>query len=272
MQKNTVKKIRKWLLLVIAVYIAIGTGLYFLQEKILFHPQKLSPEHVYNFPTPFKEINLAVNNEKNLSIIQFSVPDSVCKGVVLYFHGNRKNIERYAPYAVNFTKNNYEVWMMDYPGFGKTTGKLIEQIMYNDAATLYQMARARFSKDSIIIYGKSIGTGVASQLASVKDCKSLILETPYYSIRALMKNYAFIYPVSRMAKYHFPTHKYFKKIEVPVTLFHGTKDEVVPYRQSLKLVKENPGVRLVTIDKGKHNNLNDSPLFHQQLDSLLQLP
>ena len=272
MQRITVKKIRKWLLIAIAVYTAIGTGLYFLQDKILFHPQKLSPEHIYNFQIPFKEINLAINNEKNLSIVQFTVPDSVCKGVVLYFHGNRKNIERYAPYAINFTKNNYEVWMMDYPGFGKTTGKLTEQIMYNDAATLYQMARARFSKDSIIIYGKSLGTGVASQLASVKDCKRMILETPYYSIDALIGHYAFIYPVSWMAKYHFPTHKYFKKIEVPVTLFHGTKDEVIPYSQSLKLVKENPDVHLVTIEKGKHNNLNDSPLFHQQLDSLLQLP
>ncbi len=111
--------------------------------------------------------------------------------------------------AVNFTRNKYEVWMMDYPGFGKSTGKLTEQIMYDDAATLYQMARARFSKDSIIIYGKSLGTGVASQLASVKDCKRLILETPYYSIEALMKHYAFIYPVSLMAKYHFPNYTIF---------------------------------------------------------------
>jgi len=272
MQKNTVKKIRKWLTIVIALYIAIGAGLYFLQEKFLFHPEKLSPEHIYNFQTPFKEINLAVNNEKNLSIIQFTVPDSVCKGVVLYFHGNRKNIERYASYATNFIKNKYEVWMMDYPGFGKSTGKRSEQILYQDAATLYQMARARFSKDSIIIYGKSIGTGIAAQLASVKDCKRLILETPYYSIDALMSRYAFIYPVGLMAKYHFPNYKYFEKIEVPVTLFHGTKDEIIPYSHSVKLVKENALANLVTIEKGKHNNLNDSPLFHQQLDSLLQLP
>lgn len=272
MQKTTVKKIRKWLIIAIALYVAIGAGLYFLQEKFLFHPQKLSPEHIYNFQTPFKEINLAINNEKNLSIIQFTVPDSVCKGVVLYFHGNRKNIERYAPSAVNFTRNKYEVWMIDYPGFGKSTGKRTEQILYDDAATLYKMARARFSKDSIIVYGKSIGTGIASQLASVKDCKRLILETPYYSIETMMSHYAFIYPISLMTKYHFPNDKYFKKIEVPVTLFHGTKDEIIPYIQSVKLVKENALANLITIEKGKHNNLNDSPLFHQQLDSLLQLP
>lgn len=272
MQKTTVKKIRKWLIIAIALYVAIGAGLYFLQEKFLFHPQKLSPEHIYNFQVPFKEINLAINNEKNLSIIQFTVPDSVCKGVVLYFHGNRKNIERYAPSAVNFTRNKYEVWMIDYPGFGKSTGKRTEQILYDDAATLYKMARARFTKDSIIIYGKSVGTGIAAQLASVKDCKRLILETPYYSMEAMMGQYAFIYPVSLLTKYHFPNYKYFKKIEVPLAIFHGTKDEIIPYSQSVKLVKENAAANLVTIEKGKHNNLNDSPFFHQQLDSLLQLP
>jgi uncharacterized protein len=123
-----------------------------------------------------------------------------------------------------------------------------------------------------LLYGKSLGTGVASQLASVKDCKRVILETPYYSIEAMMKYHTFIYPVNLMAKYHFPNHQYFQKIEAPVTLFHGTRDELVPYNHSVKLVKENPVVQLITIEKGKHNTLNNSPLFHQQLDSLLQLP
>jgi len=272
MQKSTVKKINTGLKGAVIVYLVCGTLLYFFQEKILFHPLELPVTHQFNFQAPFKEINLAVNAEKNLSIVQFSVPDSVCKGVVLYFHGNRKNIERYAPFAVNFTRNNYAVWMIDYPGFGKSTGKRTEQILYTDAVTLYKMARAKFSKDNIIIYGKSLGTGIAAQLASIRDCKRVILETPYYSIDALMKHYAFIYPVSWLTKYHFPTYSYFKKIEVPITLFHGTNDEVIPYSQALQLAKENPGVELVTIEKGNHNNLNESPVFHQHLDALLQLP
>jgi uncharacterized protein len=272
MQRTTVKKIRKWLLIIISAYVIIGAGLYLLQEKILFHPVPLEAAHHYKFSNPYKEINLPVNDEKNLSIIQFTVADSICKGVVLYFHGNKKNIERYAPYAKNFTRNNYEAWMIDYPGFGKSTGKRSEEIMYEDAATLYQMARARFSKDSIIIYGKSLGTGIATQLASTRDCKQVILETPYYSIDALLRHYAFIYPVSRMAKYHFPNYQYLKKIEAPVTLFHGTKDGIIPYQHSAKLVKENVMAKLVTIEKGEHNNLNESPVFLQQLDSLLQLP
>ena len=271
MQNSTVKRIWKWIRIAAVIYIVCGIALYFLQEKFLFRPKKLPENYRFNFNIPFKEINLAINNEKNLSIIQFTVPDSTCKGVVLYFHGNRQNIERYAPFASNFTTNNYEVWMMDYPGFGKTTGERTEQVLYDDAMQFYKMARARFSKDSIIIYGKSIGTGIAAQLASVKDCKRLILETPYYSIEAMLAHYAFMYPLSRMSKYHIPTHQYFEKIDAPITIFHGTNDQVIPYSNAKRLMKiARPGAELISIENGKHNNLNDFPQFHAKLDSVLQ--
>ena len=273
MQKNTKKKIRNWFIAIVIVYIICGVALYFLQEKFLFHPEKLDADHKFSFTIPFKEINLPFNDKKNISIIQFTVPDSIRKGIVLYFHGNMKNIERYAPFATHFTWNKYEVWMMDYPGFGKSTGKRSEQIIYNDALQLYKMARAKVSKDSIIIYGKSIGTGVASQLASVRNCKRLVLETPYCSIDALFRHYAFIYPVSWLTDYHFPSDDYFKDIQDPITIFHGTDDGTIPFSQAQRLMKlAKPGDELITLEKGGHNNLADFPLFQHKMDSLLQLP
>ena len=270
MQKKTVKRVLKWAKIIIIIYIIGGAGLYFFQDKLIFHPEKLSADHVFKFDIPFKEIYLPVTNEKNLSIVQFTVPDSICKGVVLYFHGNRKNIERYAPFATNFTKNNYEVWMIDYPGFGKSTGDRTGEILYQDAQTFYNMAKARFATDSIIIYGKSIGTGTAAYLASRIDCKRLILETPYYSLDALAKHYAFIYPVTWMTKYHFPSYRYFEQVDAPITLFHGTDDNVIPYSQAKQLSEVKPDIELITIKNGKHNNLNEFSLFHEKLDSLLK--
>ena len=257
----------RWVLL---VYIAGGFVLYFIQDKLLFHPEKLPADYKYHFDIPFKEINYPVTNEKNLSIVQFTVPDSICKGAVIYFHGNKKNINRYAGFASNFTKNGYEVWMMDYPGFGKSTGERNEKTFYEDAYRVYKLARNRFTADSIIIYGKSIGTGIAAQLASVRDCKRLILETPYYSIDALAKQYFFIYPVTPMTKYEIPTYKFLEKITCPITLFHGTNDDVIPYWQSEKLMKgKKSNIELITIEKGRHNNLAQFPLYTQKLDSLL---
>lgn len=261
------------MLITALIYIIIGTLLYFFQEKLIFHPESLPVEHRYSFTNPHNEINLTVNEEKNINIVQFTVPDSVRRGVVLYFHGNMQNIGRYAPYAIHFTRNNWEVWMIDYPGFGKSTGERSESIMYQDAMELYKMARARFAADSIILYGRSIGTGVASQLASVRSCKKLILETPYYSMEAVMSRYAFMFPISMMSKYHFPNYEYLQKVIAPVTLIHGTSDEVIAYSNSKRLLEKRKATQtteLITIEKGKHNNLHEFPEFQRKIDSLLK--
>jgi alpha-beta hydrolase superfamily lysophospholipase len=209
-----------------------------------------------------------VEGSRNINIIRFSSKEPA-KGVVLYFHGNMTNIERYAAFASLFTKHQYDVWMIDYPGFGKSTGKATEEKMCTDALMLYDMAGKDFAQQNIIIYGKSLGTGIASYVAANRPCKKLILETPYYSMKDLARHYLFLFPVNSLLKYSFPTYKNLKRITAPVTLLHGTKDEVIPYRQSLKLVDENPTVELVTIENGRHNNLAQFPRFVKKLDSLI---
>lgn len=263
------KRAWKILKIVTLVYVGLGIILYFTQSLFIFHPKKLHGDYNFDFPIPFKEVNIPVTKEKNISIVQFTVPDSARKGVVLYFHGNRENIKRYAKYAPLFTKNQYEVWMIDYPGYGKSTGKRSEKVLYEDALTFYKMANSRFPAEKIIIYGKSLGTGIASQLAMVRDCQRLILETPYYSMDALARHYFPIYPVMPLSKYSIPTHEYFEFIGEPITIFHGTRDRVVPYKHSKWLLKKKPGVELITIEKGKHNNLVEFPVFINKLDSLL---
>lgn len=261
------KKFLKGLKIFLAIYILVGAALYFFQEKLLFHPEKLPANYRFEFSAAFKQVDVPLDNETNLSIVQFTVPDSLNKGVVLYFHGNKGNINRYAPFATHFTRNNYEVWMIDYPGFGKTTGKISVERMYSDALILYRMARSRFTTDSIIIYGKSLGTGIASQLAAIRDCRQLILETPYYSTQSLAQRLLPIYP--SLLKYELKTADYFEKIKVPVTLLHGTDDLTVPYSESKKIIKDHPQVNLISFKDGEHNNLHTYPIFQQVIDSLL---
>ena len=268
---NRKRNFLRWIKIILLIYFVVGFALYYFQEKILLHPQPLSIDYVYHFNVPFKEVNIPINKNENLNIVQFFPKDSVRKGVVLYFHGNMQNINHYAKAADNFTKFGYEVWMPDYPGFGKTTGVLTEKKLYEEALLVYKLVNTKFKADSIIIYGRSFGSGIASQLATVIDCKRLILETPYYSIPALFSYYAPIYPTSFMSQFKMPVNEYLKEVTVPVTIFHGTDDEVIPYsvteklKKILKLTDE-----FITIEKGKHNNLNDFPLFHHKLDSLFR--
>ncbi len=264
------EKIFKWAKILIIIYCLTGIALYYSQDKILFHPEKKAPNEPYKFDMPFNEVNIPFDSSSNINIIQFLAVDSTTKGVVLYFHGNGKNISAYAKFALNFTKNNYEVWMIDYPGFGKSTGKLSEQRLYDYALQLYKLARSKYAKDSIIIYGQSLGTGIAAQLASVKDCKSLVLEAPYYSIRNLAGKYFFMFPLKNMLHYQLPTNEYLKNVTAPVIIFHGTKDHVIPYNHSIKLKTcLKPNDEFVTVEGAEHNNLNNFLEFHHKLDSLL---
>lgn len=256
---------------VIFVYCSIGLALFYLQEKLLFHPEPLPADYVYRFDVPFKEVQIAMNEKVTLSMVQFFPKDSIPKGVVLYFHGNRDNVTRYAKYADNFTKHGYEVWMPDYPGYGKSTGEITEQLMYDEAREVYKLANSKFSADSIIVYGKSLGTGLASYLAAKKKCQRVILETPYYSLPSLFSSYAPIYPTNRMSHFKFPVGEYLKEVQEPITIFHGTSDKVISYRHAGKLKEVlNPGDEFITIENGGHNNLNQFPLFKEKLDSVLR--
>lgn len=265
------RKLKKWFKLALIIYVLLGLLLYFFQEKFLFHATTLKADHKFSFDQPFEEINIPVSPEKDINIIRFTVPDSLRRGVVLYLHGNRRNVERYAPFARFFTRHRYEVWMPDYPGFGKTTGPRSEETMNADVTEVYKMIRARFTPEQIIIYGKSLGTGPATYLASRIDCSRLILETPYTSIPDLFGHYAFLYPTSWMSKYQFPSIDRMATVKAPVSIFHGTSDGVIPYKQAVRLQrKAGAKAQLITIEGGEHNNLADYPLYQSSLDSLLK--
>ena len=267
------KIIFRWLKIIIIIYCSIGITLYYLQDCILFLPKAVPQNYQYQFRSAFVENNIRYDEQTNFNIIQFPAKDdTIAKGIVLYFHGNKENVNHYADYAENFTKYNYEVWMPDYPGYGKSTGILTERIMYEEALQVYQLARVKYKPEQIIIYGKSLGTGIAAQLASIRDCKRLILETPYSRITEIFKQYAWMFPINRMIHYKIPTDDYLQKVVAPISIFHGTNDATIHYSNSSKLkkilkVKD----EFITIEKGEHNNLTDFILFQRKLDSLLSL-
>jgi len=266
------KLIFRWLKIIIILYCSIGIALFYLQEKFLFHPKKLPGTYAYRFNVPFKEINIPFNDTDTLNMIKFFPSGTVRKGVVVYFHGNKENIGRYAKFAGSFTRHGYEVWMEDYPGFGKSTGERTEKKMYEQGLQVQKMAAARYGKDSIILYGKSFGTGIASYVASQTSNQRLILETPYYSIPSMFSCYAPIYPTAKMSNYKIPVNLFLADVNYPVTIFHGTHDGVIPYRNAARLKKIlKPADEFITIEKATHHNLGDFDRYSQKLDSLLNL-
>lgn len=264
------KLLFRWGKVIILLYSSIGIAFYYLQDYILFQPEKVAADSTYPFKQPHKDFSIVVNENSTINIIQFLSTATVTKGVVLYFHGNRKNISWYARFAPYFTDRGYEIWMLDYPGYGKSTGVFSEQQLYDWALEVYKLARPRYPPDKIIIYGKSMGTGIATYLASIRNCRHLILETPYWDFPSVVKPYLPIYPLGRMMHLKIPTHDYLEKVDDPVTIFHGTNDWIVRYSNAERLeALLKKGSELVTVKGGSHNNLFQFPVVLQKLDTIL---
>ena len=260
------RKRLKWFLF---FYGLVGIVIYYVQDYLFFQSLAVKQSHRYNFSIPYREINLPYTVNQNFNIIQFTTAQPP-KGVVLYFHGNRKNIGWYAKFAPMFTAKGYEVWMPDYPGYAKSTWKLTVQVLYEHILQLYKLSRKRFSPDSIIIFGKSMGTGLATYLGSRVESRRVILETPYYSLSSVASHFFPIYPMEWMTRVKIPSWEYLQQVDEPVTIFHGTEDGVIPYSNASRLKQYlKNGDEFITIPGGSHNDLRNFPLFTKKLDSIL---
>ena len=265
------KKIYQILKIGLLVYLAIGLILFLSQKLFLFHGKELPSNYKYAFNEQlFTEHNISRANGTNLHYIQFFPNDTASAGILIYYHGNMQNINRYAPYIRFFTANNYIVIMPDYPGFGKSTGYITEKIMKDDAQTIYNKAVQQVGANKVTIYGKSMGTGVACYIAANNNCKRLILETPYYSLPTIYDDYAWMYPTKWLLQFHFNNYKMMPLIKAPVTIFHGTNDGLISIKNASKLKPLlKPIDEFVTIAKAKHNDIVNFPLYTEKLDSIL---
>lgn len=251
------------------VYLVGAVLLYAFQENFIFLDDELPGDYVYDFDGRFKEINLETRDGANLNAIHFKADSA--KGLILYFHGNQGNLTRWGKVVEEFVELQYDVLVMDYRGYGKSTGHRSMEAMLKDAELFYEYALNEYSEDEITLYGRSLGTGLASWLAGRHQPKRLILETPYYSLAAMARRYYPIYPSQLALRYNFESFEYLKTAKCRVHIFHGTADAVVPYAQGKKLFESLPEGQgqLITIENGAHKNLAEFGEFRQHLKTIL---
>lgn len=261
------------LLLVIAVYFIISIALYYLQDYLLFKPEKLPKDFQFNYDNQeFKEYNLTTRDGAVINGVLFKSKESP-KGIVLYLKGNSKSIKGWGKFAVDFTRLGYSVLMVDYRGFGKSTGKRTQKAIKRDLQEVYNKIKALTPENNIILYGRSLGSGFAAKLASINNPKMLILDAPYYSLTKVTTRFMPFMPLSILMKYPLPTYKWLKYVQCPIHIIHGTNDKLIPYKTSVKLSKINSSrTKLHTVIGGGHKDLNNFPAYHEMLESIITTP
>ena len=170
-QKNLKQRLKKIALALLGLYIMVGTTLYLLQEKFLFLPEVLPQEYEYNLTYNYDEYFLDTPNSGVINTLHIKANNP--KGAILYFHGNAGNLKRWSEVAEYFVAMNYDVYIMDYRTYGKSKGVLSEVALYKDAQECYNHLKQFWNEHDIVVYGRSLGSAMATKIASTNNPKKL---------------------------------------------------------------------------------------------------
>jgi pimeloyl-ACP methyl ester carboxylesterase len=218
---------------VAALYLLLCGVLYAKQERLLFAPTHLPAGYAFHFPGQFEERWTTAADGTRLHGLLFKVPAS--KGLVFYLHGNGGALDSWGDVAATYTALHYNVFLLDYRGYGKSGGTITNQAqLLADADTVYRQLLPKYSENHTVILGYSLGTGPAAWLAARHHPKLLILQALYFSMRDMA---ARLYPFvpGFVLRYPMPTNELIGRVSAPVMLFHGDRDEVIDYNSTLRL-------------------------------------
>jgi uncharacterized protein len=245
--------------------LAVAVG----QSYFIFQKRPLAADYTFHFEHSFEEIFLSAGGARIHGL--FFEPSTAPTGkVVLYLHGNRGNLKRWGAAYRTFTELGYAVLLIDYRGYGKSSGCPSEAGLYQDGEAAVQWLRSRYEMEDIVLYGRSLGSGVASYLASKYDVRLLILETPYDRLPHVVER-QLPFPVpQRLFRHVFPNDRWLAKSRCPAYIFAGSRDKLIPLRLPLRLQPLLPSpAHFITIEGGGHRNLSVFAEYHFQLRRLL---
>jgi len=256
-------------LYILASLILLSLLVYFFQDIFIFRPEKLSADFQFKFDIPFKELNFDVAPGVVINGLHFYREKP--KGLILYFHGNSRSIKGWSKYAKDFYRYDYDVILVDYRGFGKSTGKRNENEMLNDVQVIYATLKKQYSEEHLIVYGRSLGSGFAAKVASENQPRYLILDAPFYNFTKVIERFLPFLPIRYVLRYHLRTDRWITKAKCVVYILHGTRDKLIPIRHSEALQKLSPRrITLIRIHGGGHNNLPKFPEYHNFIRDILK--
>ena len=253
------------------LYAAVLALLYFFQERLIFFPSKLEPNHEFSFDQPFEEIRLDSDGAW-ISGLKFLAQSrgggqiygdtrdvngerKAKNGTVIFFHGNAGNLQGWGKYARYFTDLGYDFYLFDYRGYGKSGGKISSQEqLYADADLMMEPVLREYDAGEVAVVGYSVGSGLAARTAQKYGAKRLVLIAPYFSLEDLAREKMPFVP-KFLIKYKIPTFEFVGDFGGPVTIFHGEHDELIGVDNSRRLLKFlKPGDKIYELNAG-HNDI-----------------
>jgi hypothetical protein len=251
------RNFKVFLISFLTVYFAFNALVYAKQRDMMYIP---SLERVTPADVGLDEVEeVALTTAFNVELISWFARPRDDRPTVLFFHGNAGAVEHRAYRFREFMAHGYGVFVLGYPGYGGNAGEPSEPGFHEASQLAYDYLRASgFEADDIVIYGESIGSGVAVQLAARVDAKGLILEAPMSSAVAVAREHYALLVATFFLRDSYRSEDYIDRIDMPLLVIHGEKDAIIPLGLGRELVERAvEPKKLVVIEGAGHNNLSE---------------
>jgi len=221
-------------LIIFLIYFFVLVFLYFYQRNLLYHPD----ENNYSGDKILVDIKkVKIKTADNIELLGWYHEKNLENyKTLVYFHGNAGSLENRIHKLNHFQDMDINFLIISWRGFSGNNGKPTEEGLYEDGqSAINWLAQKGVDEKNLILYGESLGTGIATHLAQNKKYAGVILETPFTSMVDAAKTFYPYIPVSLLLKDKFENYKKIKNINSPILVMHGEKDQIVPFSMGKKI-------------------------------------
>ena len=250
----------------LALYLAIVALMWWAQERLLFHPTVLPPDHRFNLPPDVQEGWVDVPGARlNTLHLRLPHPD----GVVFFLHGNAGSLDTWFVNTDDYRRVNLDLYMIDYRGYGKSTGRIQGQGQLDaDVRAAWEQVAPHYAGLRKVIYGRSLGTALAARLAAREQPDLTVLVSPYLDMATLAHEQ---YPWAPTAvlrgllRYPLQTDQALAAIRTPVMLVHGGRDALIPATHTQRLHALAPTSQVLIVPEAGHGDIHEFPDYLEGL-------
>ena len=251
--------------IVATLYVAIVVFVYFRQEFLIFHPTPLPANYEFSMPG-VSEDKISVAGAE-LSALHLRLPNP--RGVVFFLHGNAGNVKSWFTSVEFYQRINYDLYIIDYRGFGKSTGTIeSEAQLHADVRAAWDRVTPHYAGMKKVIYGRSLGTGLGAKLAADVQPDLTVLVSPYFSLLA-MAELRYPWLPAALSRYAMRSDEWLPKIRHDVFVMHGDLDTVIPLAQGERLSKARAATAFLVVNGAGHNDIQRFPAYRDALANRL---
>ncbi len=254
---------------IVLFYALFCSALYFMQRSMMYFPDKNKP--------PALKIGerVSVTSADGQKIESWYFPPSIAdRPVIIVFHGNGGNYGYWFNLASPYLESGYGVLLAEYRGYGGNSGNITEEGIYKDARAQinWLINEKNISTDNLVIYGQSIGSGPAVQMATEFAIRALVLEAPFASLYERVSSIYFFIPVDLLLKDRYMNIEKIGSLTFPLLIIHGAKDRTIPISSAQKLFKAaNEPKTFKTFPQAGHNDLYNFGAYKAVIDFLASI-